>query len=140
MKKLAVVVTVAGLGMAASQAHACDTLDEAMANFEDVKNAYVAAAPNLKPEQFQVWAKHIQAFGDSMGKQDYPKACETLTTAALELGLTGSAVEDDAVPPPPDDDNLPPPPDDNDTLPPPPDSDTANAGGWKECPRGRCRD
>ena len=127
MKRTVVFLCGAVVALAASNAGACTTLQEAMQEFEGVKNAYVAKAPTMKPEKFQIWAKHIQAFGDAMGSQDYETACKTLAAASDELGLgadnAGSSAAAAVTPPPP-----------------PPTGESANlAGTWSECPRGRCR-
>lgn len=155
MKKPVVLLFGAAMALAAGSAQACSTLQDAMKEFEGVKNAYVAKAPSMAPEMFQVWAKHIQAFGDAMGKQDYAGACATLAAASDELGLGagGAAGGGGATPPPPPTtttDSTPPPPPpstgSNGAAPPPPPTTPPAAGGgapagtWKECPRGRCRD
>lgn len=156
MKRSVALLFGASLALAAGNANSCETLQDAMTEFEGVKNAYVAKAPTMKPEMFQLWAKHIQAFGDAMGKQDYAAACATLAAASDELGLGVGGETTTAVPPPPptpteDGDNTPPPPPttaDSGTPPPPPTPLTEDgaggaedvAGTWKECPRGRCRD
>ncbi len=132
MKKISAVLAAGGFILAAGNAAACESLQDAMAEFEGVKNAYVAAAPNLKPDQFQIWAKHIQAFGDAMGKQNYGGACETLAMASIELGLdgggssAGSTAADSATVSGGDSASSGP-------------ATTAAAGTWTECPRGRCR-
>lgn len=154
MKRTIVFLFGAAVALTAGNAKACETLQDAMTEFEGVKNAYVAKAPTMKPEMFQLWAKHIQAFGDAMGRQDYAAACATLTAASDDLGLGVGGETTTAVPPPPptsaDNTATPPPPpstaDNSATPPPPPATTTVEAGGndvvgtWKECPRGRCRD
>ena len=129
MKIKAAVLAVVGTLLAAGNAGACETLQEAMAEFEGVKDAYVAAAPNMKPEQFQIWATHIQSFGDAMGRQDYATACATLQTAAVELGLAdgggGGAPSTTAGGGTTDGGGGP--------------TAAAMEGTWTECPRGRCR-
>lgn len=144
MKKPVVYAFGVVLALSAGHAQACSNLAEAMKEFEGVKNAYVAKAPSMPPEMFQVWAKHIQAFGDAMGKQNYAAACATLAAASTELGLAGSAA---ATPPPPPKSETgatpPPPPKTETGATPPPPPKTAGGdldGTWKECPRGRCRD
>ena len=137
MKKISAILAAGGLSLAASTASACESLQDAMTTFEGVKDAYVAAAPNLRSDQFQIWAKHIQAFGDAMGKQNYAKACETLAVASAELGLdggggsggsstagTGGTTTSGGGTSGPSTTGG---------------ATTAAAGTWTECPRGRCR-
>ena len=69
------------------QATACSTTDEVMAHFENVKNAYVAKAPSMTPEQFPIWTGHLEQFGDAMGRSDFAGACAALDAAAVELGF-----------------------------------------------------
>ena len=145
MKKPVFALFGAAFALATGSANACTSLQDAMTEFEGVKNAYVAKAPTMKPEMFQIWAKHIQAFGDAMGKQDFAGACATLALASDELGLGtgGNGGSTTAATPPP-------PPTNTDTNagtpPPPPTNDGGSVaagaldGTWKECPRGRCRD
>ena len=155
MKKPAALLAAA-MAFAAGHADACSSLEEAMAKFEGVKNAYVAVAPTLKPEQFQVWSTHIQTFGDAMGKMDYPGACAALDTASVELGLTTAEAPSGgsgggkagsggmgggaaAVTPPATGGETASPPSSGETAATAP----AASGGetvWQECPRGRCRD
>ena len=42
-----------------STALACSDVTTVMAHFEGVKDAYLEAAPNMKPEQFPIWAGHL---------------------------------------------------------------------------------
>ena len=60
------------------QAAACSSTEEVMAHFETVKNAYVAKAPNMTPEQFPIWTGHLERFGDAMGRSDFAGACAVL--------------------------------------------------------------
>jgi len=95
MKRSVMFATATVTAALAGQAWACETMQDAMARFEEVKNAYIAAAPTLKPEQFTVWTNHLTTFGDTMGKMDYPGACAALDAAALELGFADAGGEAD---------------------------------------------
>ena len=64
-----------------------------MARFENVKDAYIAMAPTLSPDQFPVWADKIQAFGDAMGRMDYPGACAALDEVVVALELTAAGAD-----------------------------------------------
>lgn len=108
---------------------ACSDMNAAMTEFNKVKDAYIAKAPTLKPEQFQVWAKHIQGFSKALGTQDYAGACRSLEMASTELGLGDAG----APPPPPTNTTTatpPPPPPSNTTTatPPPPPANTTAEG------------
>ena len=91
MKKiLSVVATLAAVSFS-SQALACKDLDAAMARFNQVKDAFIPKAATFSPAQIQVWSENVQAFGDKMGKMDFPGACQSLDVIAIELNLGGAA-------------------------------------------------
>ncbi len=86
--RLTVLAAVAALAAGtAGPALACNSTEEVLARFEVIKNAYVAKAPSMTPEQFQLWTGHLEQFGDAMGRLDFSGACETLEVAAVDLGL-----------------------------------------------------
>ena len=136
MRLPAAIVTATFMTHAAGGALACESIDEAMAQFEEVKNAYIAAAQTLKPEQFEIWATHIQSFGDAMGQMNYAGACNALNAASIELNLDVAltpAVPEKAAESAPAA-SAP-------TTAAPESAHAADAADvvWKECPRGRCR-
>ena len=89
--RISMMIAAAAAAVAISgNAQACETLQDAMARFEEVKNDYVEIAPTMKPEQFTVWTTHLKAFGDRMGKMDYPGACAALDAAANDLGFASA--------------------------------------------------
>lgn len=169
MKPIAFATAILTGSLLSTSVLACNDLNEAMTEFNAVKDAYVAKAPTLKPEQFQVWAKHIQGFSTAMGKMDYAAACRSLEMASAELGLDSvDAATTTATPPPPppaasDSSNATPPPlpgtateSNNSATATAPVTPPANSGSsptppvtsgtssgstpaWTECPRGRCR-
>jgi hypothetical protein len=81
------LIVAAALSLSAPAAIACTNQAEVMAHFENVKNAYLEAAPNLKPEQFPIWAGHLEVFGNEMSTLDFAGACGALDAAAVELGF-----------------------------------------------------
>ena len=146
-------IGIGAMGMAGA-AQACANLNEAMAHFETVKNAYVAKAPQMTPEMFPVWTAHLENFGQRMGAQDYAGACAALDQASLDLGFTSEAAAPAA---PAAAETAPAAPAAAETAPlatvedssqgsqneqpasnPQPAAQVADGSGWKECPRGRC--
>lgn len=135
-------------------AMACSSMEEAMAHFEVVKDAYVAKAPTMSPEMFPVWTGHLETFGKKMGALDFPGACGALDQASLELGFGAAPASQDAAAPaapaqPVQQEEVAQPaqPQPQPVQPvqqeqpqaPASDNQTASAGGgWQECPRGRC--
>lgn len=81
------LLLAATISLSAPAAMACSNQAEVMAHFENVKNAYLEAAPNLTPEQFPVWAGHLEVFGNEMSTLDFAGACLALDAAATELGF-----------------------------------------------------
>ena len=79
------------LALPGQQALACSDVTTVLAHFENVKNAYLEAAPTMKPEQFPVWAGHLETFGNAMSAQDFVGACQALDDAAVELGFNVAA-------------------------------------------------
>ena len=73
--------------MPAAHALACSDVTSVMAHFENVKDAYLEAAPNMKPEQFPIWAGHLEGFSAAMSAQDFAGACQALDDAAAELAF-----------------------------------------------------
>ena len=137
----------------AGYAAACTNLQEAMAHFEGVKNAYIEKASQMKPEQFPIWTKRIEEVGAAMGKSDFAGACEALDLASVELGFGGAAAgtNESATIAQPAQPAQPTQPSSTGTLsasetttqpaqPAQPSAQVAEAGdaAWKECPRGRC--
>ncbi len=70
---------------------ACSSVDEVLAHYDTVLQAYIAKAPTMKPEQFGVWTDALQQFGDRMGEQDFAGACQAVDTAAADLGFGTAA-------------------------------------------------
>lgn len=91
MRKSTIIAAIAIAVAAPAAAKECKTLQDAMARFNEIKVGYAKVAPTLKPEQFQVWTKHIKAFGGSMGKMDYAGACVALDAVSRDLGLEKTA-------------------------------------------------
>ena len=83
-RKLALAALMSG---AAGQALACSDLNGVMAHFEAVKDAYLAKAATMKPEQFPIWTGHLETWSAKMQEQDFAGACAVLDTAATELGF-----------------------------------------------------
>lgn len=139
------------------QAMACANTGEVMAHFEKIKNAYVAKAPSMAPDKFQVWTGYLQQFGNAMGKADFAGACGLLDKASAELGFdvaaagaaapaaaaaaAAPAVAAPAQPAPATPAPATPQPETPAVAAPQPAQPAAAAGGqavWVECPRGRC--
>lgn len=81
-------------------AMACTSLQEALGQFEEVKNAYIAKAPNMTPQQFSEWKGHLEKFGAAMQTADFAGACSALQTASVELGFGVAAAAEAPVPAP----------------------------------------
>ena len=135
---------------AAGAASACANLNEAMAHFETVKDAYVAKATQMTPEMFPVWTAHLEKFGEHMGNQNYAGACAALDQASLELGFNTEAAAPAAAETAPaaveapKATELPATTTESESaqLPaandPQPSTQVAGGSAWSECPRGRC--
>lgn len=89
MRKITILTTTLLMG-GAIPAAACTTPDETVAYFNEIKDAYVAHTPNMKPADYQVWAEYLRKFGELMSKNDMAGACDALDEAALELGFFDS--------------------------------------------------
>ncbi|MEM7057021.1 MAG: hypothetical protein AAF557_05485 [Pseudomonadota bacterium] len=138
--------------LSAGSAMACANMDDAMAHFEVVKDAYVEKAPQMTPEMFPVWTGHLETFGKRMGELDFAGACAALDQASLDLGFDapaasgGNEVAAPATQPAGDDQGsttvqTAPNSQDQDTQNPPaqaPVSGGQEVAVWRECPRGRC--
>lgn len=98
MKHRILIAVITGALFAPGIANACSSMEDAMATFEKVKNLYVANAAAMKPEQFPVWTQALQAFGDSMGKQDFASSCNHLNNVAVELGFMTAAAPAETAP------------------------------------------
>ena len=141
--------------LTAGSALACSDTTEVMAHFEKVKDAYIAKAPTMTPEQFPIWTGHLETFGDAMGKADFAGACAALDAASAELGFDVAPAVAAAPLPAPAQPEPPKPAETQVTELPAPQPQPAQEqpqpqpaqpqpqpaaaeNGWKECPRGRC--
>ncbi|MEM9138645.1 MAG: hypothetical protein AAGB15_02350 [Pseudomonadota bacterium] len=98
MSKRFLSVFAAATFLTAAPALACTSLQEAMGQFEEVKNAYVAKAPTMSPEQFPIWTGYLEKFGTAMGQSDFAGACAALSAASTELGFANAAAAAVAAP------------------------------------------
>lgn len=146
--------------VSAGSAMACGSMEDAMAHFEVVKDAYVEKAPQMTPEMFPVWTGHLETFGKKMGELDFGGACAALDQASLDLGFGAPAAgaaevaapatttPEPAAPAQPAADEQ----SSTGAIVAAPSEDTQNdapavqnpsggdqdVAGWRECPRGRC--
>ncbi len=72
---------------AGSATMACSDTDSVLAHFNTVQQAYIEAAPSMKPEDFAIWSDALDRFGAAMGEQNFAASCQALDEAAVDLGF-----------------------------------------------------